>query len=319
MINLEGYSLREKAWIVAREIAKNQNNPFLIKLAKELKTPENVYAWVKSYIRYKKEAGDILYEPEELIKKGAGDCEDLCLLIGSLVRILGYPVKIRIVEDGTRHIYPLVKVGGEWVVFDATPHANVPYINGVPRGYRVVIDGIVTDEGLSGLDSQFEKAMITGAGVAVGSTIAKIALKSIGLSGLLSETVEVGQDYIPKAGDHLLFYFKPKWYIPDRLEEWILKKVVKRKVPNCKVTKAYFKTEEGIKYLIVEVVVGEKNLGAVIATILAITGALLAGGLGTYFVLAKVEKIIEKPQTSIFMKFLPFALIVYGIAKILRG
>ena len=213
MINLEGHTLQEKAWIVAREIVKNQRNPLLIKLAKELKTPENAYRWVKQHVKYRREKGDVLYEPEEILKRGISDCEDLTLLIGSLAKIQGYPVKIRIVENGTRHIYPLVKIGGRWVPLDATPHANIPYINGVPKGYRIVVDGLVSDEGLSGLSPQFKKAVVTGAGVAVGSTVAKLALKAIGLSGL-SETIEVGPDYVPRVGDHLLFYFKPKWYIP---------------------------------------------------------------------------------------------------------
>jgi len=319
MINLEGYALKEKAWIVAREIAKNQRDPLLVRLAKELKTPENAYRWVKKNIKYRKEKGDILYEPEQTLKRGVADCEDLTLLIGSLAKIQGYPVKLRIVKNGTRHIYPLVKIRGQWTVLDATPHSNTPYINGVPKGYKVVIDGLVSDEELSGFNSQFGKAMVTGAGVAIGSSVAKLALKTIGLSGL-SETTEVGTDYVPKAGDHLLFYFKPKWYIPNKIEEWILKKVIKRKVPNCRIVRAFFKKENGIQYLVVEVVITRsESLGAIVVTILAITGALLAGGLATYFTLDRVEKIVEKPQIAWFMEMLPIALIIYGVAKIVRG
>lgn len=322
MISIEGYSLAQKAYIVSREIIKNQKNPLMVRLARTLKTPENVYKWVRENIKYRREKGDVLYEPEEVLKRGSADCEDLSLLIGTLAKIQGYPVKLRIVKNGTRHIYPLVKINGKWVVMDATPHRHIPYINGVPKGYKLVFEGIV-DEGLSGFRSDFEKAIITGTGVAIGSTITKFALKSFGLSGLMDfnkKTIKVDNSYIPKPGDHLLFYFRSKWYIPDSIEEWILKKIVKKKIPNCKILRAYFKNEGKIKYLIVEVIVtGNKNLGALIITILAITGALLAGGLATYFILDKVEKVVEKPQISWFMEVLPIALTIYGVAKIVRG
>lgn len=322
MINIEGFTLPEKAWIVAREIVRNKHNPLMVRLAKELGTPENAYRWVKEHIKYKRENGDILYEPDEILKSKTADCEDLSLLIGTIAKIQGYPVKLKIVKNGTRHIYPLVKIKNKWVVMDATPHRHIPYINGTPIGYKTVVEGIV-DDNLSGFNVDLKKSIITGAGVAIGSTIAKIALSKIGLNGLMDfnkKVIEVGGDYIPKEGDHLLFYFKPKWYIPDAIEKWILKKVVKKKVPNCRIHSVYFKNINKIKYLVVDVIiVADKNLGALVVTILAIAGALLAGGLTAYFTLDKVEKIVEKPQIAWFMEILPIALAIYGIAKIVRG
>lgn len=325
MINIEGYSLAEKAQIVANEILRNQRNPLIIKLARELKTPEKAYEWIKRNIKYKKEVGDVLYEPEEVIKMGWGDCEDLTVLIGAISKAQGYPVRIRIVKNRTRHIYPLVKINGKWKVLDLTPHRRIPYINGIPKGYVLIIDGIVSDEGLSGLISGLEESIAKGAGTVIGSTVAKVALKALGIGGLSGiednyETVKLSPNYNPKLGDHLLFYFKPKWYIPDRIEKWLLKKVVEKKIPNAKVLRAYFKKDNNIKHLIVEVVVtGEENLSGIVITIAAITAALLGGAIGMYFTLDKIEKVIEKPQVKWPVTILSLAILAWGIAKIVRG
>jgi len=318
MINIKGKSLHEKAWIVAREIIKNSHTPLIQRLASQLKDPETAFKWVKSHIRYQKEDGDVLYEPEELIERGFGDCEDLTLLIGSIAYAQGYPVRIRLVKNATRHIYPLVKISGKWKVLDAVP-SRIPFIGGVPKGYRIVVDGIVKEEGLSGAESPFKKAVFWGAGIAVGATFAKSFMKKLGigpLSGLPFERVEVPFSYVPKEGDHLLYYFKPKWYIPSVLEKWIVKQIVKRKLKNASIERVYFQKNKE-KYLIVEVRVGSESLGALALTAVAIGLAILAGGLMMYFTLVKIEKIVEKPQVSFIMKALPVALGLYAVAKII--
>lgn len=330
MINIENYSLPEKALIVAREIVKHSRDPEIIDLARKLGNPFAVFSYLKQRVKYRKEKGDVLYEPEEVLRRGYGDCEDLTVLFGSIVKAQGYPVGIRLVRDGTRHIYPIVLIRGNWTVFDLTP-SKVPYIQGIPAGYRLILEGIVTDDHENPLGSLdfgkygewFTRGIFTAAGAAIGSAfmqywIDRFKKRKKSLSGLVLYTVEVPEDYVPKAGDHLLFYFKPKWWIPDRLEEWILKKVVKRKVKNAEVLRAYFKKNR-TKYLVVEVVVKpEEKLSGIALTALAIAGLILAGGLSAWFVLDKVEKVVETPEVSSFMKLIPYAIIAYAVAKVVR-
>ena len=342
MIDLSKYTLPEKAVIVAREIVKHTHDPVMIELARLLKTPENDLKWVKSHIKYQKEKGDVLYEPETTFQLGVGDCEDLSLLIGTLAKIQGYPVRLRIIANGTRHIYPIIKVNGEWRAFDATPHGSVITNDlGMPVNapYHTVIDGLVTDNpreplenmSLSGLNmSKIVGAVETGLGVAVGSAIGKVLAKKLGIGALSGfglgskkiRLIDIPPDYQPQVGDHLLFYYKPKWYLPSWAEKWIVKKIIKHKVPYAKIESANYKKINGHKSLVVEVtIIPDENLGSVTLAItaIAIAAAIIGGGLAAYFTIERIQKIVEEPQMASFLKYTPIAFLVLAGATLLSN
>ena len=325
MIDLSKYTLPEKAVIVAREIIKHEHDPIMQALARELKTPYNDLEWVKRNIKYRLERGDVLYEPETTFQMGHGDCEDDCLLIGTLARIQGYPVRIRIIANGTRHIYPIIKVDGQWRAFDAVPHPGVSVSGlGMPtnRKYHVVIDGLVSPNGLNDLSGLtgggFLQAIITGAGVALGSTMSKMITSKIGLGALSGlsgyNAVDVSPDYRPQTGDHLVFYYKPKWYLPKTLELWLIKKIVKKEMPGIKIESANYRMVNGNKRLAVEVTVTGtgNNLGSLtlILTVGMIATAIIGGGLATYFSLTRVQKIVTAPAMKSFMGITPYAFLL---------
>lgn len=318
MIDLSRYSLPEKAVIVAREIVKHSHDPFMIRLAHELKTPDNDLEWVKKHIKYKREKGDILYEPETSLAMGQADCEDLTLWVGTLAKIQGYPVRIRIISNGTRHIYPIIKVGGKWRAYDATPHPRIITDDlGMPinRPYHVVIDGYITDD-ISNPLSGFIHDVASGVAKEVAT---KIIMSKIGIGGISNmygyKTIDVSTDYVPKSGDHLLFYYKPKWYLPKSLEVWLIKQILKRNVKGIKILSANYRVENGEKYLVVETEVlgsGTSGLGSLMLalTVGMIAAAIIGGGLATYFTLAKVQKIIKMPQAKGLTVIIPYALLL---------
>jgi len=86
---------------------------------------------VQANVRYTRDILhlELLHTPRRMLELRAGDCDDMTILLGSMLRSTGHPV--RIVLCGFRrdrphaysHIYPEVQVGRRWVALDATmPH-----------------------------------------------------------------------------------------------------------------------------------------------------------------------------------------------------
>ena len=333
MINISGISLEDKGRLIAEEIRRNANTSFIRRFAHRFRDIDSFYRWFRANIRYVHDkGGDILYEPYEVYSSGKGDCEDFTVFIGSVAKAMGYPVVVRIVQNSTRHVYPIIKVGNEWRVYDAVPH-NIPYpLSGIPKGYSLVGDFPV-DGDLSGFEDIFYKGIATGAGAAIGSFLANAFVisrlnerenKKEELSGFIDafyreKTVEVGRNYVPKAGDILLFYFRPKLFIPDILEKRIVEWIVKRKSENFQIQRAYFTEEDGKKYLVVRVLVtGETEGLGFILTVSIIAGTIIAGLLATYFILDKVEKVVREPAIKIPAILIPIAMIL-GYLSIFGG
>jgi len=90
--------------------------------------------WVKENVAYVRERKGVdFFQPASYtLLRGAGDCEDMTILIGGMAKALGFPVKFRVSSpDGVnwRHIYPLVGVPPgrprKWIVLDATLPAPI--------------------------------------------------------------------------------------------------------------------------------------------------------------------------------------------------
>jgi len=342
MIDISNLTLGQKAKLIAYEIVKHEHDPVMISLARELKTPYNDLEWVKNHIRYKVEDG-VLYEPETVFNMGYADCKDMTLIIATLAKIQGYPVKIRVISNHTNHIFPLVKVDGEWIAFDAVPHSGIETtIQGMPINVRYyeIIDGYITDDpkhplkvdyintkGVTGLSDKhtlfddFKDAIITGAGVALGSTIEKLIAGAI--TGFYTyKQVKVSPDYQPKPGDELLFYFKPKWYLPDAIEEYLAKSILKKKIPYVNIVSANYVTKNGHKSLVVDTVVKDNVNNDItgLATIITagiIAAAIIGGGLLVYYSLEEIDKIVKEPEMKATMTAVPYALLIGAGALLL--
>ena len=342
MINISNLTLGQKAILIAHEIVQHEHDPIMVNLARELKTPYNDLQWVKSHIRYKVEDG-VLYEPETVFNMGYADCKDMTLIIATLAKIQGYSVKIRVISNDTNHIFPLEKVDGEWVAFDAVPHPNIiTTIQGMPVNvkYYEIVDGYITNDpkkplnvdyintkGVTGLENKhslfddFKDAIITGAGVALGSTIEKLIAGAV--TGFYSYKEErVPTSYQPKPGDELLFYFKPKWYLPNAIEEILAKTILKKKIPYVNIVNANYVTKDGHKSLVIDTVVNNDintNLTGLATIITAgmIAAAIIGGGLLVYYSLEEIDKIVKEPSMKSTMTVMPYAVLLGAGALLL--
>lgn len=96
----------------------------------ELGEAEALYRWVKGNIRYTKDpvTKETLFPPSELLKRRAGDCDDISMLLGAMLLAIGYPARLITVAANPgnpqefSHVYTEGEVpagSGQWVAMDA--------------------------------------------------------------------------------------------------------------------------------------------------------------------------------------------------------
>ena len=89
--------------------------------------------WTQAH-RYAREPGEQFAGPDAVIRQGGGDCDDLTILVGALLRAIGIPTRLEVLgwADGRgrmayRHVYLRAGVGGIWPA--------VEVIHRVPLGW----------------------------------------------------------------------------------------------------------------------------------------------------------------------------------------
>jgi hypothetical protein len=91
-----------------------------------------LFRWVQRNVRYTKDPFriEVLHSARRLLELRAGDCDDMTILLGALVKSVGHPVRIVLTgpdagrPDLFSHIYLEAQHRGQWIPLDATmPHA----------------------------------------------------------------------------------------------------------------------------------------------------------------------------------------------------
>jgi Transglutaminase-like superfamily len=82
-----------------------------------------LYNWVRQNIRFTKDPVDkeTLYPPSELLQIRAGDCDDISMLLGTLLMAIGYPARLMTVAangDEFSHVYVEGQINGQWIPMD---------------------------------------------------------------------------------------------------------------------------------------------------------------------------------------------------------
>ena len=111
-----------------------------------------LFDFVRRTVRYTRDIYrvELLHSARRMLELRAGDCDDMTILLGAMLKATGHPV--RLVLAGFRpgkphaysHIYPEVRVGPRWIALDAT----MPWPMGwaPPAIWKCVCD--VEEEGL---------------------------------------------------------------------------------------------------------------------------------------------------------------------------
>lgn len=110
-------------------------NPSIIRLAKDIvasapaynETAEAqaIYNWVLSNIRFTRDpvSKETLYPPAELLKIRSGDCDDISMLVATLLMAVGIPARLVTVSANPSssdfsHVYAEGQIEGEWTPID---------------------------------------------------------------------------------------------------------------------------------------------------------------------------------------------------------
>jgi Transglutaminase-like superfamily len=87
-----------------------------------------LFEWVQQNVRYTRDPYrvELLHSATRLLELRAGDCDDVTILLGAMLRSIGHPVRVVVVgPDPLRprlftHVYPEVFHRGRWIALDAT-------------------------------------------------------------------------------------------------------------------------------------------------------------------------------------------------------
>lgn len=353
MINVGGLTLVDKARVIAHEIVRDSTSPLIQSLARLVKTPRGAEKYLLDNFKYNTEEVEYkLFEPTDILKSKIYDCKGDTLFIGAIAKSLGYKVELRIVTNGTSHIYPIIYYPNEnkWVALDPVPKPP----SYILKHYHTVVLGEVTDN----LDDPIKGVVgFSYNPIGIPDTSWKLAIrhpaftkqqlisdieKSTKLSGFFKETaqsVTVPSDYIPQVGDVLKFYYYTVKELPLSVEEWIRSKTLSIKNDQFEVLRVYNKNEtkqnqsivQDIEsfisspivnknnYIIIEVRIKKStDLGAFTLAIIAISAVLVAG-LG-YLTLAKVEKVVKNnPELVSSISVLPYVALIFAGISIIRS
>lgn len=125
-------TLREMSRIVKAYKANPQIRELALRLTANL-PPKNwraevnaIFQFVRDGIRYVKDIQGIetLHTPVQLLRLGAGDCDDKSILAASLLASIGHPTRFiacGFVGDGSfSHVFAQTKIAGKWVTLECT-------------------------------------------------------------------------------------------------------------------------------------------------------------------------------------------------------
>jgi len=91
-----------------------------------------LFEWVQQNIRYTKDTFrvEVLHSAKRMLQLRAGDCDDMTILLGSMLEAIGHPIRLVLSganparPDQFSHIYLEVLYRDQWLALDATmPHA----------------------------------------------------------------------------------------------------------------------------------------------------------------------------------------------------
>ncbi len=88
----------------------------------------SLFEWVRRNIRYTRDIFrvELLHTARRMLELRAGDCDDMTILLGSMLMSTGHPVRLVLAGFRKRkphaysHIYLEVDLGGNWIALDPT-------------------------------------------------------------------------------------------------------------------------------------------------------------------------------------------------------
>jgi transglutaminase-like putative cysteine protease len=101
-----------------------------------------IHALVRDKIRYVRDINGVetLHTPDQILKRGQGDCDDKSILLAALLESIGHPTRFVAVDingRGFSHVYVETKIGNKWVGLETTEPWDLGRV--VPSVERMVL------------------------------------------------------------------------------------------------------------------------------------------------------------------------------------
>lgn len=114
-----------------------------------------LFAWVQRHIRYTKDPYrvEMLHSARRLLSLRAGDCDDMTIVLGSMLESIGHPVRLVLTGPDARrpqlfsHIYLEANCKGRWIPLDATMPYTAGWEPNTPVKRKFSIDHTVSLQG----------------------------------------------------------------------------------------------------------------------------------------------------------------------------
>lgn len=139
----------------------------------DMDTLKNIYTFVRRAVKYKRDEDghEIVNTPGCTVKYGIGDCKSMSVLVGSILRSLGYRFKYRTAfydpkEPQQGHIYAVVDLDGKEVIVDPVHHRW-----NTEEKFWKAKDYPITRSGLSGIGKMSNNWIQLGIAVFIGWAI----------------------------------------------------------------------------------------------------------------------------------------------------
>jgi hypothetical protein len=113
-----------------------------------------LFRWVQRNVRYTKDPFqvELLHAARRMLELRAGDCDDMTILLGSLVKSIGHPVRLVLTGPNARrrdlysHIYLEAQHQGDWIPLDATMPFAMGWSPRAPVRLVLSIEEELTDD-----------------------------------------------------------------------------------------------------------------------------------------------------------------------------
>lgn len=121
--------------LMAKLVKKYSKHPLIYKLSRRLVSrlpsknyaaeAKTLHAFVRDKIRYCKDIDGVetVMSPDQTLVNGCGDCDDQSVLIASLLKSIGHPVRFVVVGNTKghfSHVYVETKIGSKWAAVETT-------------------------------------------------------------------------------------------------------------------------------------------------------------------------------------------------------
>ena len=137
--------------IMSQLVKNGKKSPLIIELARRIvrgippkqwsKEIAAIQQWVKNNIRYTKDIRGVetIQTPEQTLRLRTGDCDDMSILVASLLETIGHPTRFKAIgfQPGSfNHVFPETKIAHKWVSVETTEPVGLGWI---PKGVRAQI------------------------------------------------------------------------------------------------------------------------------------------------------------------------------------